>query len=107
MVLGLLVLAYATIATYVVNYLTTFAQDTLHMSATPAFAVAVVSNLARLVGSLAGGWLSDRIGRRPVMIWPNLVTLLITYPLFLWIVRARTPLALLTSMALFNLVGSV
>ena len=107
LLLGLVVLAYATIATYVVNYLTTYAQATLHMSTGPAFAVAVVSNLARLIGSLFGGWLSDRIGRRPVMIWPNLVTLLITYPLFRWIVESRTPLALLASMGLFNLIGSM
>jgi len=106
-VLGLVVLAYGTIASYVMNYMTTFAQDTLHMSAGPAFAVAMVSNLAGLVASLYGGWLSDRIGRRPVMIWPTLIRLLITYPVFLWIVQARSPLALLAGIGALSLVGSI
>ena len=106
-VLGLIILAYGTIGTYVSVYMTTFAQDTLHMSSGPAFAVAVVSNLATLVGALSGGWLSDRIGRRPVMIWPNLAKLLITYPVFLWLVIARSPIALLTGMGLLSLIGSV
>jgi len=106
-VLGLIVLAYGTIATYVINYMTTFAQDTLHMSAGPAFAVAMVSNLVGLVASLYGGWLSDRIGRRPVMIWPTLIRLLITYPVFLWIVKARSPLALLAGIGALSLVGSI
>jgi len=107
MVLGILVLAYGTISTYVVQYLPTFTQHTLHMSAGPAFAVAVISNLTALISNLYGGWLSDRIGRRPTMIWPNLLTLLITYPLFLWLIRSRTPVALLTSMGLFNLIRGI
>lgn len=106
-VLGLIVLAYGTISTYVGDYMTTFAQDTLHMASGPAFAVVVVSNLAGLAGILYGGWLSDRIGRRRVMIWSNLATLLITYPVFLWVVGARSPLALLTGMGLLGLVGSI
>lgn len=106
-ILGLIVLAYGTISTYVLVYMTTFAQDTLHMSSGPAFAVAVVSNLAMLIGGLYGGWLSDRIGRRPVMIWPNLAKLLITYPVFLWLVMARSPIALLTGMGFLSLIGSI
>jgi MFS family permease len=77
------------------------------MSTGPAFAVAIVSSLANLIGCLYGGWLSDRIGRRPTMVWHNLATLLITYPLFLWMVRARTPPALLLSMGLFSLMSGI
>ena len=106
-ILGLVILAYGTIRTYVTHYMTTFAQDTLHMPPGPAFAVAVVSSLAGLAGILYGGWLSDRIGRRPVMIWPNLLSLLITYPVFLWVVGARSPLALLTGIGLLSMVGSI
>ena len=106
-VLGVIILAYGTISTYVTDYMTTFAQDTLKMGAGPAFAVAVVGNLASVGGSLYGGWLSDRIGRRRVMIWPNLATLLMTYPVFLWIVGARSSFALLTGIGLLNLIGSI
>jgi MFS family permease len=106
-VLGLIVLAYGTIGSYVTNYMTTFAQDTLHMSAGPAFAVAMVSNLAGVVAVLCGGWLSDRIGRRPVMIWPNLVRMLITIPVFFWIVKSRSSTALLVGIGILSFIGSI
>lgn len=106
-VLGLIILAYGTIGSYVMDYMTTFAQDTLHMATGPAFAVVVVSNLTNLIGTLYGGWLSDRIGRRPVMLWFNLAMLLITYPIFLWIVREPSSFALLVGMGLFGLVNGV
>jgi MFS family permease len=105
--LGLIVLAAGTINSYVTDYMTTFAQDTLHMAAGPAFAVEVVSNLAGTVSVLYGGWLSDRIGRRPVMIWPNLAALLITYPVFFWIVGARSASALLIGMGGLSLVSNI
>ncbi len=106
-VLGVVILAYGTISTYISNYMTTFAQDTLHMQATAAFAVTVVSNLALIAAMLYGGRLSDRIGRRPVMIWFNLAMLIITYPIFLWIVTARSSLALLLGMGVLGFVGSI
>jgi MHS family citrate/tricarballylate:H+ symporter-like MFS transporter len=107
LVLGLAILAHGTIRTYVTHYMTTFAQDTLHMAAGPAFAVVMVSGVTTLVGILFGGGLSDRIGRRPVMIWGNLATLLLTYPVFLWVVDARSPTALLTGMGVLGLVGGI
>ena len=106
-VLALVVLAYGTISTYVTHYMTTFAQDTLHMPAGPAFAVVVIASLAGVVGGLYGGWLSDRVGRRPVMIWPNLVTLVLMYPLFHWIVTARSSVALLSGIGILSLVGNM
>jgi len=103
--LGLVVVAYSTINAYVIQYMTTFAQGTLHMASGPAFAVAVVSSLAMLAGILFGGWLSDRLGRRPVMIRPNLAALLIAYPVFWWIVEARSPLALIAGIGLLSAVS--
>jgi len=105
--LGLIVLAYGTISTYITDYMTTYAQDTLHMHARAAFAVSVVSNLAGLVAVLYGGWLSDRIGRRPVMIWPNMAALIVTYPIFLWIVHDKTPFALLAGMGILGFIANI
>src|SRR5262249_43829864 len=72
-VLSLLVLAAGTISTYVFDYLTTFAQNTLHLPETVSFLAGAAGNFAGVVAVLFGVWLSDRIGRRPVMIWPNLI----------------------------------
>jgi MFS family permease len=105
--LALMILASGTISTYVTQYMTTYAQNTLHVSPTLAFTVSLVSNGIQFVGALLGGWLADRLGRRPVMIWPQLVTLLLTYPTFLWIVHAPGALSLLVGFGVLSIIGSL
>jgi MFS family permease len=107
MILGLLILASGTIITYVTDYMTTYAQDTLHVATSLAFATTVVSNGAGIVAALYGGWLADRAGRWPVMVWPQLAALLMTYPVFLWIVSTHSALALLGGLGVLSLVGSI
>jgi MFS family permease len=106
-VLGLLVLASGTIITYVTQYMTTYAQHTLHVATDLAFATTVVSNGAGIIGALTGGWLADRFGRWPVMVWPQAAALLLTYPVFLWIVDTRSAMALLGGFGVLALVGSI
>src|SRR3984893_16840961 len=67
MILGLLILASGTIITYVTQYMTTYAENTLHVATDLAFATTVVSNGVGIVAALYGGWLADRAGRWPVM----------------------------------------
>ena len=106
-ILGLLILASGTIATYVTQYMTTYAENTLHVATDLAFATSVVSNGLGIAGALLGGWLADRIGRWPVMVWPQLAALLLTYPIFLWIVETRSAWALLGGFGFLSLVGSI
>ena len=106
-VLGLLILASGTIATYVTQYMTTYAENTLHVATDLAFATSVVSNGLGIAGALYGGWLADRKGRWPVMVWPQLAALLLTYPVFLWIVETRSAWALLGGFGLLSLIGSI
>src|SRR3954447_2148002 len=105
--LALMILASGTISTYVTQYMTTYAQNTLHVSSTLAFAVSLVSNGIQFVGALVGGWLADRLGRKPVMIWPQLATLPLTYPTFLWIVHAPGALSLLVGFGVLSVIGSL
>jgi MFS transporter, MHS family, citrate/tricarballylate:H+ symporter len=95
LILSLLVLAAGTIGSYVSSYMTTFAQHTLHMSPTVAFAGSLAGSVAIVVGGLLGGSLSDRLGRRPVMVLPALAHLILMVPIFYWIVEARSALALI------------
>jgi MFS family permease len=106
-VLALMILAGGTISTYVTQYMTTYAKNTLHVDPTLAFAVSLVSNGLQIAGALLGGWLADRYGRKPVMIWPQLVTLLLTYPVFLWIVQAPGASSLLFGFGALSLIGSL
>lgn len=100
LILGLLVIAAGSIASSVSSYMTTFAQHTLHMRPAIAFAGGVIGGLSGVVGYLSGGWLSDRVGRRPVMIAPALAHLIVMIPLFYWIVDARSGAALLVGAAI-------
>jgi len=106
-VLGLIVLASGTIGTYLFNYLTTFAQSTLKMTPTIAFAGTFAQNVISLFAVLFGGWLSDRIGRRPVMIYPRFLFLILLLPAFYWIVEARSAAALIVGSAILSLLSSV
>jgi len=106
-VLALMILASGTIATYVTQYMTTYAKNTLHVSSSLAFAVSLVSNGLGIAGALLGGWLADLYGRKPVMIWPQLVALVLTFPTFLWIVDAPGAWSLLLGFGALSLIGSL
>lgn len=106
-VLALIVLAAGTIGTYVFNYMATFAQHTLRMSPAVALLGNATGSVAAVVAILYGGWLSDRIGRRPVMIWPKLVHLILILPVYFWIVEARSPTALVVGSAVLGFIGSL
>lgn len=92
--IGAIIFATRTVATYVANYMTTFAQHTLGMAADVSIAANAASSIGAAVGVLLGGVASDRLGRRPVMIWPNLIFLIATYPVYLWIIDTRSVAAL-------------
>jgi MHS family citrate/tricarballylate:H+ symporter-like MFS transporter len=105
--LGLMVLASGTIGTYVFNYMTTFAQHTLHMPPMVAFFATSLGNIGAIAAGLYGGWLSDRIGRRPIMIWPHLGYVLLIIPIFLWITQARSALALVGGTLVLGVLGAL
>ncbi|MGZ5999294.1 MAG: MFS transporter [Rhizomicrobium sp.] len=105
--LALVVLASGTIGTYVFNYMTTFAQNTLHLPPTIAFLATTIGQVVTVASVLYGGWLSDRIGRRPVMIWSNLVYLVLILPVFFWIVETRSTLALIVGLSSLGIAGAL
>ena len=99
-VLGLLMLLAGTVSTYVLNYMTTYASATLHMKATAAFGATLVIGLVEVCFDMTSGWLSDRVGRKPMMITFFLLLLGSVLPAFALISRLRTPAALLGTSAL-------
>jgi len=84
-VLGLLLLGASTIGNYTVNYLTTYALTTLELSATVAFSLTIVSGLTFLVFDVLGGFLTDRVGRKPVMVIPGTLLVVAIVPCF-WLI---------------------
>lgn len=92
--LGFVVLAGATVGTYIFAYVATYAQNTLHMPPRAAFTATSAGSLICVFVIPFGGWLSDRIGRWPVNVGGNLAFLLLIYPVFAWISAARSEFAL-------------
>ncbi|MDE2235803.1 MAG: MFS transporter [Gammaproteobacteria bacterium] len=80
--LGLLALISLTIAGYTVNYMTTYALSSLHMSSAVAFGATIVTGTFSMSMDAGSGWLSDRFGRKPVMLIPMVVLLLLIIPAY-------------------------
>jgi MFS family permease len=84
-VLGLMMLAAATIGSYTTGYMTTYALTTLQLTASVSFGVIIVNGSISVIFEVASGWLSDRFGRKPVMIIPGALLLLSILPCF-WLI---------------------
>jgi len=108
-VAGLFVIAGGTISNYTLEYLTTYAQSTLHMAVPTAFAATVVLGVIGVIGDLTGGWLADRFGPKRVLVVPWLLLIVSITPVFYLLNQARTATALLTATAVltsFHILGS-
>jgi MFS family permease len=98
--LGLMMLLTGTVCNYAIDYMTTYANTTLHMNASVAFGATVVIGLFSVGFDLISGWCSDRFGRKPVMIWPYVALLLLVFPAFAAIAHFRNLFALYAATAL-------
>ncbi|HEX3914349.1 MAG TPA: MFS transporter [Steroidobacteraceae bacterium] len=91
---GLALLAAATTTNYLLNYMTTYAGSTLGIAPKIAFGATAIVGLCGVVCDPLGGWLSDRFGRKPIMIIPWLCLAVAVFPCFTLLEHARTGLAL-------------
>lgn len=101
LVLSVLLILGGTVSTYVGNFMTTFAIATLKMPPLAAMTATVVGGAATFSCSLLGGWLSDRFGRRPTMLWPRILLALLCVPAFHLLIAHPTP-AMLCSVTLLQ-----
>ena len=99
-VLTLAMLASATVATYTLNYLNIFATHTLGLSPAKAFGAIVVGGTCGMIFNPVGGRLSDRLGRKPVMLAAYGLLCVVGPLCFLLMSHLRTPLALYAATAL-------
>jgi MFS family permease len=102
-VLGLCMLASATIGTYTMNYMTTFANRTLGFPAAWSFAATIAVGAAAMSGALLAGLISDRVGRKPVMIGASLALLGLVVPCFTIMVHYHSLAVLLAGTGLMAL----
>lgn len=82
-VLGLLLILGGTTGVYALNYMATYAQSTLNLTAAVAFASTVTFGIVSIAFPLLAGFLSDSYGRRGPTICARFGMTLAVYPAFL------------------------
>ncbi|MFJ3076583.1 MULTISPECIES: MFS transporter [Pseudomonas] len=86
---GMLMVALTTTAFYLITvYAPTFGKTVLHLSTADALLVTLLVGVSNFIWLPLGGALSDRIGRRPVLIAMTLLTLASAYPALTFLVNA-------------------
>ena len=98
-----MLLGSGTIGTYITNYMTTYAIAILHLSAKVAFAPTVVVGFCGVAFDLVSGALSDRFGRKPVMLIPGVLLLVCILPAFQVISHFRTMATLVGATAVLSI----
>jgi MHS family citrate/tricarballylate:H+ symporter-like MFS transporter len=93
---GMMMVALTTTAFYLITvYAPTFGKTVLHLSTSDALLVTLLVGVSNFIWLPIGGALSDRIGRRPVLIAMALLALATTYPALTYLVNAPSFLHML------------
>jgi len=106
-VFGLMMLTAGTIGSYTLSYMTTYALDTLHLPATISFSLIILNGGLSMGFEALSGWLSDRFGRKPVMIIPGVLLVLAIFPCFWVIDHVRSLPALYGAEAVMAILASL
>lgn len=104
---ALVLLAMSAICDYVLDYITTYAQDSLKLGTGAAFGATIVLGLAEACADLTTGILADRYGRRPVMLTGLVLLTLLTIPVFAAMNAAPTAWVTLLGTAILGILYPV
>ena len=107
LVLTFVVISASTVSNAVGTNMPVFAKATLGLTETVSTAVPIALGLASVLFPLLGGFLADRTGRRPVMVWPRALIALLAVPAFLWLVRDPSAMAVYAVTFLLSALSSV
>ncbi|MBC8729554.1 MFS transporter [Paraburkholderia sp. UCT2] len=84
---GMGMVVMTTVSFYMITaYTPTFGREVLKLSAIDALVVTVCVGISNLIWLPLSGALSDRIGRRPVLLAFTILTILTAYPALQWLV---------------------
>ncbi|WP_062093254.1 MFS transporter, partial [Caballeronia udeis] len=93
---GMGMVIMTTVSFYMITaYTPTFGKEVLKLSSIDALVVTVFIGLSNLVWLPLSGAISDRVGRRPVLLFFTILTILTSYPAVQWLVADPSFLRLL------------
>jgi len=82
---------YGTIGTYMFYYyMPSYATRTLHMSFSDSVIASCCAAIAYIIATFASGRISDAVGRKKPMLASTVISLIITYPLFILLTNHPT-----------------
>jgi len=83
---GMMLVAMTTVSFYLITvYTPTFGKSVLHLSTTDALVVTLCVGISNFIWLPVMGALSDRIGRRPILIFFTVLTIVSSYPAMAWL----------------------
>jgi MHS family citrate/tricarballylate:H+ symporter-like MFS transporter len=89
--LGMMLAAMTTVTFYFVTvYTPTFGKNVLKLSTQDSLLVTLMVAVTNFIWNPVGGALSDRIGRKPVLVTIAVLSFLTAYPALSWLVNAPT-----------------
>ncbi|HLX42770.1 MAG TPA: MFS transporter [Bryobacteraceae bacterium] len=90
-ILGTMLVTMTTVSFYMITaYTPTFGQSTLHLASRDTLIVTLCVGVSNLFWLPLMGALSDRVGRRPLLIAFTALTLVTAYPAMSWLVGAAS-----------------
>jgi MFS family permease len=88
-IMGVALVMMTTVSFYLITaYTPTFGSEVLHLSQFDVFVVTLCIGVSNFVWLPVMGALSDRVGRRPLLLGCTLLALLSAYPVLHWLVAA-------------------
>jgi MFS family permease len=86
--IGTMMVTMTTVSFYMITaYTPTFGKDVLHLASIDGLIVTLCVGASNLFWLPVAGALSDRIGRRPLLLVFTILMLVTAYPAMLWLVR--------------------
>jgi MFS family permease len=106
-VLSLMMLASMTIVLYSIDYLATYAQDSLHMTPSQGFGAIVVVGVCTMTFDPITGLLADRFGRKPVMLTATVLLMVAAIPSFALMAHTGSVIVVYAGTAVLSVLSSL
>jgi len=102
---AMLLAVMSTVSFYFITaYTPTFGKEVLKLNSIESLIVTVCVGVTNLIWVVAAGALSDRIGRRPILIGATILGLLTFYPMLTWLTNSPSFMTLLATELWFSFI---